>query len=229
MPQCTATAKRTRRQCAFFGKYVGGNGNSYCGIHIRSHYAASLYQSDPGVLPTEAFIIPVTPHESPLGTPPGDVSEPSLGNLFEHSTLNVGRNVANVGNVRLEVGFRRCTGTTVRGRPCRNFGMRNMNNETYCRHHCPIVCPDVDMNMFFEDTVRPIVQFGDVGVDVNEKCPICFIVLKSETIVKTNCGHVFHQSCIDEWLQNRQTCPLCRTVTHIRRRAVRRLEVVEYM
>ena len=28
-----------------------------------------------------------------------------------------------------------------------------------------------------------------------------------------NCTHVFHKSDIDEWLENHNTCPLCRTPT----------------
>jgi hypothetical protein len=227
MPACSSTAKRTGQPCAFTGKYVDFDGNYHCGIHIRALYAASLHPLR-RPLSAEAVVIPDTPPETPVRTRTGDVFDPTPGNLFERSMLNVGNVENNVANLRMDVGYRRCTGTTVRGRPCRNFGVRNMNDETFCRHHCPIVCPDVDLNVFFEDPMRPIVQFGDVGVNVNEQCPICFVVLKTETIVKTNCGHVFHQSCIDEWLQSRQTCPLCRTVTHIRRRAVHRLEVVEY-
>ena len=47
-----------------------------------------------------------------------------------------------------------------------------------------------------------------------EECPICY-----ETIgdfVKTNCGHVFHGTCLKRWIRNRSTdrqttCPYCRS------------------
>jgi hypothetical protein len=29
---------------------------------------------------------------------------------------------------------------------------------------------------------------------------------------KTKCNHLFHKICIDKWLENNTTCPLCRTV-----------------
>ena len=45
--------------------------------------------------------------------------------------------------------------------------------------------------------------------DTTEKCPIC---LESLSNVITNCNHLFHNKCIDEWIENdRDTCPLCRS------------------
>ena len=46
------------------------------------------------------------------------------------------------------------------------------------------------------------------------ECCICLEVYKAgETIVwaKTGrCNHIFHESCACEWLQNHESCPLCR-------------------
>lgn len=48
----------------------------------------------------------------------------------------------------------------------------------------------------------------------NKECSICMDnALRGEGAVVTNCGHRFHQSCIDEWFnQSRgRSCPYCRT------------------
>ena len=44
----------------------------------------------------------------------------------------------------------------------------------------------------------------------NAECPICFEHLLPETIVKTDCNHVFHKGCLDFWLKDSNTCPYCR-------------------
>lgn len=44
-----------------------------------------------------------------------------------------------------------------------------------------------------------------------EKCVICDENYKNgETICNTECNHEFHFDCLEEWIQIRQNCPLCR-------------------
>jgi hypothetical protein len=40
-----------------------------------------------------------------------------------------------------------------------------------------------------------------------EECSIC---LESETNVTLLCNHTFHKKCIDEWLNKKNNCPICR-------------------
>ena len=117
----------------------------------------------------------------------------------------------------------RCSGITKRGTVCKKHGSRIHNGSSYCNVHIPVDFVDLTA-----EPQRPIVQYGDISVDVEEDCPICFKKLKFETIVKTNCGHAFHKSCIDRWLQSVPQCPMCRTTTHIKRGNTHRIEVVEY-
>uniref|UniRef100_V5GWC6 E3 ubiquitin-protein ligase n=1 Tax=Anoplophora glabripennis TaxID=217634 RepID=V5GWC6_ANOGL len=45
-------------------------------------------------------------------------------------------------------------------------------------------------------------------------CTICLSPLKWDMKTLT-CSHVFHSHCITMWLNKKNTCPLCRTETHI--------------
>lgn len=50
---------------------------------------------------------------------------------------------------------------------------------------------------------------------INNECAECAICL--ETLVNTErmsliCSHVFHESCINDWLNGHETCPICRTI-----------------
>ena len=47
-----------------------------------------------------------------------------------------------------------------------------------------------------------------VEIVSSEKCTICLEDCK--TAVKMKCGHIFHEHCIDTWLEESTTCPLCR-------------------
>ena len=43
------------------------------------------------------------------------------------------------------------------------------------------------------------------------ECPICYEALEASPSGATSCGHVFHNTCLNEWLLTRHTCPMCRT------------------
>lgn len=49
----------------------------------------------------------------------------------------------------------------------------------------------------------------------DETCSICFDDYVSEDTVATRleCGHIFHRSCLSDWLHEQPTCPLCRNVS----------------
>jgi hypothetical protein len=51
--------------------------------------------------------------------------------------------------------------------------------------------------------------YNKQAVEFRENCPICL-----ETVVKahkTKCGHIFCESCITEWYNHSNQCPLCRS------------------
>ena len=44
-----------------------------------------------------------------------------------------------------------------------------------------------------------------------EQCPICWDDPMTDRI-ETVCGHVFDKYCLDTWLKDHTTCPMCRTI-----------------
>jgi len=44
-----------------------------------------------------------------------------------------------------------------------------------------------------------------------KECPICFCDYKEDDDIYTlKCNHYFHKECIEKWVKNSGTCPLCR-------------------
>ena len=41
-------------------------------------------------------------------------------------------------------------------------------------------------------------------------CPICFDPITDQNGTTTTCGHRFHKTCLDGWLEAHKTCPMCR-------------------
>lgn len=50
------------------------------------------------------------------------------------------------------------------------------------------------------------------GEESSELCTICHEYISTNEIVRkiNNCNHIFHQNCIDIWLESHSKCPLCR-------------------
>jgi len=47
-------------------------------------------------------------------------------------------------------------------------------------------------------------------LETGNQCPICQDALKSP--LKLDCGHIYCDDCIGEWLERERTCPMCRKV-----------------
>jgi len=58
-------------------------------------------------------------------------------------------------------------------------------------------------------TVKTIHAEDDAA---SANCPICFCgFTEGQQVSTTSCGHIFHQDCIQSWLQKSSSCPMCRT------------------
>lgn len=67
----------------------------------------------------------------------------------------------------------------------------------------------------------PVVEYGSVlersvGMgDEDAVCRVCLDVIEGQHGIRelSNCSHVFHQECLDAWMDEGQvTCPLCRSM-----------------
>ena len=49
--------------------------------------------------------------------------------------------------------------------------------------------------------------------DTKEECPICLgsISTQDNAVMMPGCSHVFHEGCVDKWVNLHSTCPYCRT------------------
>ncbi|KAM8975357.1 E3 ubiquitin-protein ligase RNF149 [Pelodytes ibericus] len=56
------------------------------------------------------------------------------------------------------------------------------------------------------------VKRGEKGIDIDaENCAVCIENYKIKDVVRIlPCNHVFHRLCIDPWLLEHRTCPMCK-------------------
>lgn len=58
----------------------------------------------------------------------------------------------------------------------------------------------------------PTLRYDSLSCTTKQECSVCLIEFKPEAeINQLSCGHVFHKSCLEKWLNYWNiTCPLCR-------------------
>ncbi len=47
-------------------------------------------------------------------------------------------------------------------------------------------------------------------VSTGKECSICYDLIYQHDMAALPCAHMFHQPCIQQWLNQKQTCPVCR-------------------
>ena len=47
----------------------------------------------------------------------------------------------------------------------------------------------------------------------DSQCCVCMEPFQSPCVVlRTDCGHMFHSECLDEWVRHKNSCPLCQSM-----------------
>lgn len=45
----------------------------------------------------------------------------------------------------------------------------------------------------------------------SDRCAVCqFEFEENEILRKLTCGHLYHKTCVDEWLGKEKKCPVCK-------------------
>ncbi|XVF70309.1 hypothetical protein PTKIN_Ptkin11bG0152000 [Pterospermum kingtungense] len=58
----------------------------------------------------------------------------------------------------------------------------------------------------------PLIDYKSLGKTSDNECAICLEDFEDDELCRVFplCKHVFHFNCIDNWLRNHITCPICR-------------------
>ena len=68
------------------------------------------------------------------------------------------------------------------------------------------------LNQNLIETINQSEENYDIIFHKDEECSICLEEFTTDKkIIKLNCNHIFHTDCIKLWIENNNTCPLCRT------------------
>ena len=49
------------------------------------------------------------------------------------------------------------------------------------------------------------------SMDEIQECSICISAIQvNDTIIELGCKHIFHHKCLQPWIEEHRSCPLCR-------------------
>ncbi|WZZ88261.1 uncharacterized protein LOC106358545 [Brassica napus] len=88
--------------------------------------------------------------------------------------------------------------------------------------------PPPDDGLFLRTVLSKLVVLGKIdreehesltNMETESSCSICLDNLYGSSSIHgsatlMNCSHVFHERCLSDWLQRKNTCPMCRTVLY---------------
>ena len=72
-------------------------------------------------------------------------------------------------------------------------------------HQCKGVCKNG------QRCKKQILKAEYCKIHYEGECSICISNIRDCKSKRTSCGHFFHESCLEEWLNRDNTCPICRT------------------
>ncbi|XVF29791.1 hypothetical protein REPUB_Repub16aG0001600 [Reevesia pubescens] len=87
----------------------------------------------------------------------------------------------------------------------------SLRMRTHSNNHLSISMPDLGLNKDVRQML-PILIYKQTFSITDTQCSVCLGDYQAEDKLQQipACGHTFHMDCIDHWLANHTTCPLCR-------------------
>ncbi|KAI4292236.1 hypothetical protein PAPHI01_1510 [Pancytospora philotis] len=75
-----------------------------------------------------------------------------------------------------------------------------------------LVCIELFASISCKETTYAAREIaGSFASGASHECSICRDEFQGEDVVKMlKCGHLFHSACIDEWINIKKLCPLCK-------------------
>lgn len=98
-----------------------------------------------------------------------------------------------------------CSCLKKNGEKCNYKAKKEINNMLYCKIHWKKILRSQQSN----ESDRII----DFSLDNNLTCSICLSKMlhtKKINLCATTCWHIFHINCINKWIMENNTCPVCR-------------------
>lgn len=76
---------------------------------------------------------------------------------------------------------------------------------------CRRICPIQHAKSFRNYRMLKMQDQVDLNETQNEECAICLQPFDEDELIREiQCGHIYHQTCLDGWSIKNNTCPLCR-------------------
>jgi hypothetical protein len=119
-----------------------------------------------------------------------------------------------------------CGEQTQRGTPCTRSAPYRLRGTAYCSQHYKIAFKHTTgdvAKLHQSEANNPTLSSTDCFVfEPGHTCAICFMEMEEAGgISMLNCGHLFHPTCIRQWLARESTCPFCRRTSNLSRGAGR--------
>ncbi|KAM0011556.1 putative transcription factor C2H2 family [Helianthus debilis subsp. tardiflorus] len=78
----------------------------------------------------------------------------------------------------------------------------------------PFESQEIPSRTYMEEfrSLIPTIRYDSLSCTAKQDCSVCLVEFKPDAeINRLSCGHVFHKSCVEKWLNYwNLTCPLCR-------------------
>lgn len=79
-----------------------------------------------------------------------------------------------------------------------------------CEKESQKCCPESSMSFLSSKGERPSCYYGYSSSEDEDVCPTCLEEYTPENPkIVTKCSHHYHLSCIYEWMERSETCPVC--------------------